>query len=446
MLTSKEKKGHLPWVVMLFALVFMLPTFCIVVGVFWPITDTWEHLTQTVLPDYFLNSLILFVGVGIIVLFMGTMSAWLVVMYQFPARRFFEWALVLPLAAPAYVLAYAYTDLLQYSGPVQTYLRDFLNIDQKYWFPQIRSIEGAIFVFSFSLYPYVYLLAKSAFHEQSISALEVSRTLRCSAISSFFKVAMPLARPTIVAGVALALMEALADFGTVSYFGVQTFTTGIYRAWLSMGDMISAIKLSACLLGFIVLLFLLERYQRSHAQYHQTSSKYKQPTHISLVGFSAWFVTILCSIPVLFGFFIPVVYLLYLCVDAESLWLSHYFELILNSFTLAAVTAFLAIIIALFFAYSLRIYRNKITKISIRMASFGYALPGSILAIGALIPLAWLDRQMNVFFKTHMDISLGLILSGSIFVLIFAYLVRFITISIHTLESSLDKVSKNVDI
>jgi len=236
--------------------------------------DIWQHLATTVLPSYVMNSLGLMIGVGIGVLVLGISTAWLVTMCRFPVGRVFEWALLLPLAAPSYLLAYTYTDFLEYYGPVQTQLRSLLGWESAndYWFPNVRSLEGAIMLFSLVLYPYVYMLARVAFQERSLCTLEASRSLGCNPWRSFWSVALPLARPAIAAGTALALMETLNDFGTVEYFGVPTFTTGIYRTWFGMGERLAATQLASLLLLFIAVLLMLERWSRRQARYYQGSN------------------------------------------------------------------------------------------------------------------------------------------------------------------------------
>src|SRR5687767_6541667 len=262
------------------AALLALPVLTVLASVFSGGTDTWSHLVATVLPRYVWNTALLLLAVSWGVISMGVLSAWLVTSYRFPGRDLLEWALMLPLAVPAYVMAYAYTDWLQFSGPVQSGLRALTGWQaREYWFPEIRSLWGAAAMLSFAFYPYVYLIARTAFHELSRSAIEAGRLAGLSAWGAFFRVAVPLARPAIVAGTALALMETLADFGTVSYFGIEVFSTGIFKAWLSMGDMVAAAQLSACLLGFVALLLALERASRGRAAYHAAGVRKPAPPH-----------------------------------------------------------------------------------------------------------------------------------------------------------------------
>ena len=264
--------------------------------------DTWSHLASTVLPDYILNTLILCVGVGFGVIVVGVSTAWLVSIHDFPGRRMFEWALVLPLAVPAYVMAYAYTDLLQFVGPVQTWLRETFELSPgQYWFPDIRTVGGACAVFVFVLYPYVYLLARAAFLERASGMLEAGRSLGLGPWANFFRVSLPLARPAIAAGAALALMETLADFGAVTYFGVPTFTSGIYRAWFSLGDRVAAAQLAALLLGFVAMVLFIERLSRGRARFHNTTGRNRPMPGYRLRGMKAAGAVLVCLLPLALG-------------------------------------------------------------------------------------------------------------------------------------------------
>ena len=271
---SARRAGALPLLATLIAVLLAVPVVVVLANVFAPGQGAWAHLAATVLPEYIANTLCLLAGVSVMVIFGGVSTAWLVTTCRFPGQRMFEWTLILPLAVPAYIMAYAYTDLLQFTGPVQTWLRAVTGWHaREYWFPEIRSVGGAIVMLGLVLYPYVYLVVRAAFLEQSVGIMEVGRTLGYGAWGSFFRIALPLVRPAIVAGTTLALMETLADFGTVSYFAVPTFTTGIYRAWLSMGDRVAAAQLSAMLLCFVVLLLLLERWSRGRARYYNKGGR-----------------------------------------------------------------------------------------------------------------------------------------------------------------------------
>jgi len=288
--------------ILLLTLLLGLPVAVIAAYVFVPAGDVWQHLLDTLLSEYIINSLLLMLGVGVGVLLLGVSSAWLVTACDFPLRRFFQWALLLPLAMPAYIIAYTYAGMLDFAGPVQTLLRSSFDWQWgDYWFPDVHSVGGAIAMFSLVLYPYVYLLARAALLEQTVTVLEVSRSLGLGPWQTLFRVALPLARPAIVTGLALALMETLADYGTVQYFGIDTFTTGIFRTWFGLGDSAAAAQLSAVLLGFVLTLLLLERWSRRQARYHQTTRADRKPVRIKLTGRRGIVALLLCALPLLLG-------------------------------------------------------------------------------------------------------------------------------------------------
>src|SRR5574341_1779794 len=333
----------------------LLPILAVVASVFAPAGDAWVHLAQTVLGAYVWNTALLVAGVAYGVLTIGVLSAWLVTAYRFPGQRVLEWALVLPLAMPAYVMAYAYTDWLQFTGPVQTGLRALTGWRaREYWFPEVRSLAGAAVMLSFALYPYVYLIARTAFHDLSRSAIEAGRLAGYGALGAFLRVAVPLARPAIVAGTSLAMMETLADFGTVSYFAVEVFTTGIFKAWLSMGDSVAAAQLSTCLLGFVVVVLALERASRGRAAYHGPAPRRSRPHRLRGAGAALAFMA--CAAPVVFGFALPVLILAHLAWNQTlAISLARTTFLVANSFTIAALTALIAVVAALVMAYAARL-------------------------------------------------------------------------------------------
>ena len=438
-----------PWVVFgsLIALLIMLPIASIVAFLFAPHSDNWSHLVDTVLPDYVKNSLLLMLGVSLGGGSIGVTTAWLTSMYRFPGRGVFIWAHLLPLAIPAYIIAYTYTGILDVAGPVQSSIRSVFGASYgDYWFPQVRSLTGAIAMFSLVLYPYVYLLARATFIEQSVCVLEASRTLGCNAWQSFFRVALPLARPAVVAGLSLVLMETLADFGTVEYFGVSTFTTGIYRTWFGMNDVTAAAQLSSILLLFVLALIVLERGSRRHAKYHHTSNSYKTLPHIKLSPKRAWLAFVACFMPLLFGFIVPVVQLLIWGVETWRDMLDRRFiDLAANSFLLAGAAALVALIAALLLAYGNRFERSKLVYAFSRFAAMGYAVPGTVVAVGVLIPLGWLDNVLAKWLQQQFGWQTGLLLSGTLFVLLFAYVVRFLSMSLQAVEAGLGKIKPSMD-
>ena len=408
---------------------------------------TWGHLSSTVLPEYIANSLWLCLGVGLGVGVVGVMTAWLTAMHEFPGRRVFEWALVLPLAVPAYVMAYVYTDFLQFVGPVQTFLRDSFGWEHgDYWFPDIRTLPGAIVMFVCVLYPYVYLLARTAFLERASGMLEAARTLGMGPWRAFFAVSLPLARPAIVAGIALALMETLADYGTVAYFAVNTFTTGIYRAWFSLGDRVAAAQLAAMLLAFVLFLLTIERISRGRARYHNTTGRNRPMAGARLKGLAAGLAILACVLPLLLGFVLPAGLLLKMALtEGDAQFGERFLTLSRNSFVLAGATAAIGVLLALLLAYGARLAKNGLASGLNRLVGLGYAVPGAVIAVGVLIPVTRLDNWLAGQWQAWFDYNPGLLLTGGIAALIYAYLVRFLAVALHTVESSLGKITPSMD-
>ena len=437
--------GLLGWMAIIAALLVCVPIAVVVASVFLHDQGTWAHLASTVLPGYVGNTVVLVLGVGLGVSFLGVGTAWLVTACRFPGRRALEWMLVLPLAAPAYVLAYAYTDFLQFSGPLQSALRSAIGWQAgEYWFPEVRSLSGAIAMFSLALYPYVYLLSRATFLERSLSALEAGRLLGYGPVRSFFAIALPLARPAIAAGVALALMETLADFGTVSYFAVQTFTTGIYHAWLSLGDRVAAGQLSTLLLALVFAVLLLERWNRGRARFHTSASQRRESLYV-LAGARRWLAALVCALPVLLGFVLPAGILLFMAMrESDSQHGGRMWVLIGNSFTLAGVAAVVVVVVALVMAYAARIVKSPLVSGANRVAGLGYALPGAVIAVGILVPVTRLDHAL-VDALASFGISTGLLLTGGILALVYAYAVRFMAIALQTVESGLSKITPSME-
>ena len=430
----------------LLAFVVALPVLIIVASVFGSDSGaTWGHLWRTVLADYVVNSLILMLGVGTLTLILGVPAAWYTAVCEFPGRRLFIWLLPLPLAFPAYIIAYTYTGLLDYPGPVQTFIRDVTGWGPRdYWFPPIRSLGGAIIMLGLVLYPYVFLLARAAFLERSARPLEVSRTLGFGVRQSFFRLALPLARPAIATGVTLALMETLADYGTVQYFGVSTFTTGIFRTFYGFDDLTAASQLSAALLLFVVLLIFMERYSRRRARY-DTSGPGRFEHRIRLTGGQAIWAWVSCMVPVVLGFILPGAVLLKWAVYDAAWDGSSFLALIWNSFYLAALAALIAVACALVLGYARRNRNTRLVRASVGVSGLGYAIPGAIVAIGVIVPLAWLDHRLIDLVKSVTGEQIGLVLSGSIVALLFAYTVRFLAISLGAVQSGLDKIKPSLD-
>jgi iron(III) transport system permease protein len=424
-----------------------VPVLVVAASMFYPAGEVWQHLFDTVLFDYVSNSLLLMFGVAVGTLFGGVSTAWLTVNCRFPGVRFFEWALLLPLAVPAYIIAYTYAGMLDFAGPVQTALRAFFGWSRgEYWFPQVRSLTGAIVMLSLVLYPYVYLLARTAFLEQSAVAVDIARTLGCNQWTAFYRVVLPAARPAIIAGLSLALMETLADYGTVQHFGVAVFTTGIFRTWFGLGDAAAAAQLAAVLLGFVFTLVLVERWSRRGARYTQLGSRSRPLEVHHLRGLKAMAALLVCAIPLMFGFLLPGAQLLAWAVRTWHVTVNERFlTLVSNSLSLAAGAALLALLLALFFAYIGRINPKPAVGMAARVASMGYAVPGTVIAVGVMLPFAWLDNTINDFMDETFGISTGLFFSGTLFALVFAYTVRFLAVSLQTVESGLGRVTRTMD-
>ena len=408
--------------------------------------STWAHLAGTVLPDYVASTLVLCAAVAVGTAAVGVGAAWLVTRHEFAGRAGFEWLLVLPLAMPAYVIAYAYTDLLQFVGPVQSALRRAFGWSRAdYWFPDVRSLGGAAAMFTLVLYPYVYLLARTAFLERAGGMIEVGRSLGLSPWRSFVRLSLPLARPAIVAGVALALMETLADYGTVSYFGVQTFTTGIYRAWFSLGDRVAAAQLSLALLAFVVAVLTLERASRGRSRYADASLRGRNVPRLRLAGWRAALAVAACALPLLLGFVLPALVLAGLATSTELLPLRRFATLAGNSVLVAGLTAAAAVAVALLIAYAARAQHGALMRAAHRVAGFGYALPGSVIAVGVLIPVTRLDHALAAALRSWAGIDAGLLFTGSIAALVYACLVRYLTAALQSVDAGLARITPSMD-
>ncbi len=440
---------------MTIALLVSLPLLAVLSGIFSDTRSVWQHLISTVLGEYLTNSLLLMVGVGVGVTALGTALAWVVTMCEFPGVRLWQWALLLPLAAPAYILAYSYTELLEYYGPVQTLLRSVFHWQtaRDYWFPNVRSVWGAIVMFVLVLYPYVYLLARSAFLNQSNVTLEASRSLGCTPWQGFFKVALPMARPAIVAGLSLALMETLNDYGTVDYFAVPTLTIGIFRTWFGAGERLAATQLAVLLLGFMAVLLVLERASRQHQRYYQIANAAQSIAKYRLPKWRGWLVSMACALPIGLGFGVPSGLLMSLLVapvaqdaDGESAIVADQFSsFATHSLMLAIAAAAIALGVAVVLAYGKRLQPSRVNQVATQLATLGYAIPGAVIAVGALVPLGQLDNAIDGLMRSTFGVATGLLFSGTIGALIFAYLVRFLAVAFGAVSSSLDNIKPNLD-
>jgi iron(III) transport system permease protein len=445
-IASKPKFNGLKMAAMLIAAILALPILVVLVNVLIGDGDVWRHLYDTVLAEYISNSLLLMLGVGVGVLVIGVPCAWLTSMCDFPGRSLLSWALLLPMAVPAYIIAYTYTGVLDFAGPVQTFIRDITGWRYgEYWFFEIRSLGGATVMLTLVLYPYVYLMSRAAFLEQSENTLEVSRTLGYSGRAVFFKLALPLARPAIVTGLTLALMETLADYGTVQYFSVNTFTTGILRTFYGFGDVAAASQLAGVLLMFVATLILLERYSRHRIRYHASGLKKASNRRMALKGGRGILASAFCLVPILVGFIIPVSVLAYWAIFKADRPGANFIQLAWNSFYLAAIASMIVVSLALVLSYAIRLNNSRSVGVSVGIAGLGYALPGTIIAIGTIVPLAWLDHRIIDLAKYYSGDKVGLIFSGTLVALLFAYTVRFMAVSLGAVQNGLGKIKPSMD-
>ncbi len=437
-----------PWTTATLAVVtiLLLPLASIFVGVFGAASDTWRHLASTVLLGYLWHSSLLVVGVGALTLVIGISTAWFTTTCEFPGRRLFEWSLILPLSIPTYIMAYTYAALVGHTGPVQGALQLALDpVTTAGLRTSLMSLPGAGAILALALYPYVYLITRASFMKQSGGVLETSRILGKSSWQTFWRVALPMARPAVVAGVTLVLMEVLNEYGAVRYFGVTTFTTGIFRAWFSLGDPPAAIRLSGCLLLFVFFLILVERAQRGRARFDHGTARYRPVARLHLQGWRRWAALVTCALPVIAGFVLPLLQLLAWGIEAAPEVANRQFLLLtLNSFGLGFAAAIIAVAVGLLIVYSVRLAPTMALKLAARASSLGYSIPGAVIAVGILIPFIWIDRQLALILQ-QAGVSVGLILTGTVVALLFAYVVRFLAVSLNPLDSGFERTCGNLD-
>ena len=413
-----------------------------------PSDGLWSHLVSTVLWEYVGNTLWLMLGVGIGTIVIGVSTAWLVTMYRFPGRRVLSWALLLPLAVPSYILAFVITDQLEYAGHVQSALRGVFGWTsaRDYWFPEIRSLGGATIVLSLVLYPYVYLLARAAFIEQSFGLFETSRTLGRGPFASFLSVAVPLARPAIAVGVALALMETLNEYGTIDFFAVPTLTAGIFDVWLNMDSVTGASQLASILVVFALVLVAIERISRRARRFHETTTRVQPLPEYPLspargAAAFAW-----CAAPVALGFVLPACVLggyalRFYAVTFEA----DYFAYVRNTMLLAAGAAVLVALAGIALAYGVRLSSRRAMRGLAEFATIGYAVPGAVLAVGIMVPLGYFDNTIDALSRTFLGIPLGLLVSGTAAALVIGYTVRFLALGYRTVDAGLSRVTPNIE-
>ncbi|SEO15571.1 iron(III) transport system permease protein [Salinihabitans flavidus] len=423
-----------PWSIgaLAIAVVVLAPIIAVFAIALFPTENIWPHLLATTLPRYLSNTLVLMLSVGALAACVGTGAGWLVARYRFPGAGWLEWVLLLPLAIPAYVGAYALVDFLEYAGPVQTGLRQMFGWQnaRDYWFPEIRSMGAAILVLAAALYPYVYLLTRAAFREQSAEGEDVARSLGAGALARFFRIGLPLARPAIAAGSAIVMMETVNDFGTVDYFAVQTLTTGIFSVWLESNNAGGAAQISTVVLVLVVVLLTLEKSSRRSIRFFSMSNRQRPPERVYLSGGWGWLATGLCLLPILLGFVLPVSVISSHALENANRWSDPgLIRALTNTLTVGGIAALLTVLAGVFLVYGVRMSGRVLPGILMPLTTIGYAAPGAVLAVGILIPLAAIDHSLadTVLLLTGWDP--GLILTGSAFALVLAYCVRFFAIA-----------------
>ncbi|WP_394131215.1 ABC transporter permease [Shewanella maritima] len=430
------------------AAIIVLPLIALLVQAAVPDEEVFAHLYDTVLSTYIYNTVVLMFFVCLGSLILAVPAAWLIARCEFPARKQFQWLLLLPLAMPAYIVAYVYTDLFDYAGIVQRTLRQWFEwtSPHDYYFPEVRSLGGAAIMLALVLFPYIYLLARTAFMEQSSSLLHASRVMGCSPWRSFWRLALPMARPALAVGVALVAMETVADFATVSYFAVPTLTTAVYDTWLGYGSLTAAAKLSTIMLLVIFVMIGAERFARRKQELYQKQALLSESDRYQLSSVQRYLAVGYCSVLLFFSFILPFVILGSYAFDYfEESWNAQFIEYSINSLYIAALVSFICVVLSLFMMFIKRISPRKMDALPSRVSSTGYAIPGTVLAIGVLVPLTFLDFAINDVYDYFDQRGPGLLLTGSVFALVFAFCVRFIAISIGSIENSYKRISPSLD-
>ncbi len=431
----------------LLAGIIALPVVSVMVLAVTPSDDIWSHLLSTVLPRYLTNTILLTVAVGALAGIVGTVAAWLVTLNQFPFRRTLSWMLFLPLAVPAYIGAYALVDFFEYAGPLQSSLRAIFgwSNSNEYFFPEIRSLGGAIIILSAALYPYVYLLVRMALREQSMLPHDVARTLGAGPIKRFFKVTVSLARPSITAGIALVMMETASDFGVVEYFAVQTLTTGIFSIWLDARNVGGAAQLALLVMVLMAILVAVERTNRRRMRFSNASNSFRVSHQKTLHGLKAFIAVVFCVIPVVVGFFLPIGVVMMHALGSMDHWVdSNLLQALTHTVFTGATAAFIAMIGAVIMVYSAQISIHAIPRILTPFSTLGYAIPGAVIGLGLLLPLAYTDHLLADLLQWLTGIDVGLVLTGSAFAVILAYCVRFFAVAHGAADSAIGRVSPSL--
>jgi iron(III) transport system permease protein len=447
----RRRRRNAPvWTVLpaLLAALMALPLATVAVLALTAPASMWPQLARTVLPATLIDTAVLLVGVALLTLTFGACTAWLVTMCRFPGRALLDRLLVLPLAMPTYIVAYAYVELLDYSGPLQGALRALFDWQsaRDYWFPDIRSMGGAILVLSAALYPYVYLSARASFVQQSICVLEVARTLGRTSAGVFWSVALPLARPALAGGVALAAMECLNDLGAVQYLGVRTLSVSIYTAWLQQSNLGGAAQIALVAVVVVLALLIAERALRGHGRFHHSTGRYRAIPFTDLEGWRGAGAAAFCAFPVVVGFVAPFALLLVQATaHVSEAFAPSFWAAARNSIAVAAAAAAVTVVLGLLLVYARRVAPNPVARMAVRGAGLGYAMPGTVLALGLIIPLAAFDNRLDDLLRSSFGVSTGLLLSGSLFVIVLAYTIRFLTVALSALEAGFERLSPNLD-
>lgn len=429
----------------LVAALVLVPIGVVVSSLFTPADDVWQHIVETTLPRLLVNTFWLALGVVSGTVLLGVSLAWFTAVYEFPGRKFFSWALLLPLAIPAYVTAFVALGLFDFTGPIQTSLRDWFESDLL-WFPDIRGRIGVIIIMTLAFYPYVYLLARNAFLSQGKRSLEAAQSLGLSRNLGFFKVVLPMARPWIAGGAMLVLMETLADFGTVAVFNYDTFTTAIYKAWFSMFSLPAASQLASLLIIIVFVIIVLEQKFRSGMRYAETK-KSQRAERIQLIGWHNWLVTGFVTTVLFVAFLLPVTQLCIWAIQSftEDFDYLRYFEFLWHSLTLSGLAALLTCSVVIMMIYASRRHPGLSMRFAVRTATIGYALPGAVLAIGVFVPLAWLDGQLSELALQLFQTETGLLIQGTLIIMLIAYLIRFMAVSHYPIDSAMQRITPSID-
>ncbi|ELI5738541.1 iron ABC transporter permease [Vibrio fluvialis] len=443
------KEKHLIWKTSSVALatLLVLPILAIFVTAIGQTDDVFAHLLSTVMPTYAFNTVVLTLSVMALALLFGIPSAWLMAMCRLPGEKVLQWALVLPLAIPGYIVGYIFTGWFDYAGPIQVWLREQTGwMAGEYYFPDIRSLAGASIVLALVLYPYVYLMCRAAFMEQNVSLLQSARLLKCSPWESFRRISLPLVRPSIAVALSLVAMETVGDFGTVSYFAVNTLTTAVYDTWMNYSNLTAAAKISAVMLVIVLLLLSAERYSRRRQKLYQSQFNSHEDFRYALRGWKKWLALLWCWGLVCVAFIFPLLQLLsYAYTYFEQSWTAEFREYALNSLQVSLSAALIGVAVALVVNFYSRLKSNRVSVALMRLSSMGYAVPGTVLAIGVMVPVLTLDHAVNDVAKAMQWGRPGLIFSGTMFAIIFALIVRFSAVAIGSIESSLNKISPSLD-